>query len=73
MCTITKNQTPAFPHEPTADQFFSEVQIEAYRELGYRLTWDMLNKNGIIGSDGNWQPERNLDMLKPKQASEAAT
>lgn len=59
-----KKSNPAFPHEPTADQFFSEVQIEAYRELGYRLTWDMLNKNGIIGSDGKWQPERHLDALK---------
>ncbi|MEY4589664.1 MAG: hypothetical protein RL497_1740 [Pseudomonadota bacterium] len=59
-----KKSNPAFPHEPTADQFFSEVQIEAYRELGYQLTWDMLNKNGIIDGDGNWTPERYLDTLK---------
>lgn len=26
-----------FPHEPTSDQFFSEVQFEAYRELGFQL------------------------------------
>lgn len=25
---------PAFPHEPTLDQFFSESQFEAYRRLG---------------------------------------
>ncbi len=26
---------PAFPHEPTSDQFFSEEQFEAYRALGF--------------------------------------
>lgn len=26
--------SPAFPHEPTAEQFFSEAQFEAYRSLG---------------------------------------
>lgn len=26
-----------FPHETTADQFFSEAQMEAYRALGYEL------------------------------------
>lgn len=25
---------PAFPHEPTSDQFFSESQFESYRRLG---------------------------------------
>lgn len=59
-----KKSNPSFPHEPTADQFYNEVQIEAYRELGYQLTWDMLNKNGILDGDGNWQPERHLDVLK---------
>ncbi len=33
-----------FPHEATADQFFDEVQFEAYRELGYQLAWRMLEK-----------------------------
>ena len=28
------NEWPAFPHESTADQFFSEGQMEAYRLLG---------------------------------------
>lgn len=59
-----KKSNPAFPHEPTADQFYNEVQIEAYRELGYQLTWDMLNKNGVLDGDGSWQPERNLEPLK---------
>jgi hypothetical protein len=29
-------QHPTFPDESTSDQFFSEEQFEAYRELGYR-------------------------------------
>lgn len=45
----------AFPHEPTLDQFFDEVQFEAYRELGYQLTWSMLNQYGDYNS-GHWQP-----------------
>lgn len=31
-----------FPDQSTADQFFDEVQFEAYRELGYRIATDML-------------------------------
>lgn len=46
---------PAFPHEPTLDQFFDEVQFEAYRELGYQLTWTMLNQYGRYDA-GNWIP-----------------
>ena len=38
---------PDYPDETTADQFFSEVQFEAYRELGYQLgmkvNWSVLN------------------------------
>lgn len=40
-----KSACPEFPHQPTADQFFDEVQIEAYRELGYYLGWQMLEAN----------------------------
>jgi hypothetical protein len=35
-----------FPHETTADQFFDEPQLEAYRELGYYQGWEMLEANG---------------------------
>jgi hypothetical protein len=34
-----------FPDETTADQFFSEVQLEAYRELGYHIGWNLLEKS----------------------------
>jgi hypothetical protein len=30
-------KNPAFPHEPTSQQFFKEGQFEAYRALGYRI------------------------------------
>lgn len=33
---------PAFPHESTGDQFFSEEQMEAYRSLGYHCVDRML-------------------------------
>ena len=29
---------PAFPHESTSDQFFSESQFESYRKLGFHIT-----------------------------------
>lgn len=37
-----KARHPAFPDESTADQFFDEVQFEAYRELGYCIAEQML-------------------------------
>jgi hypothetical protein len=30
-------QNPTFPHESTADQWFTESQFEAYRRLGYHI------------------------------------
>ncbi len=32
-----KRRNPAFPHETTGDQFFSEEQFEAYRALGFHI------------------------------------
>jgi hypothetical protein len=32
-----------YPNEPTANQFFTEEQFEAYRESGYHITKRMLN------------------------------
>jgi hypothetical protein len=32
-----RSRQMAFPHEPTADQFFDETQFEAYRALGYLM------------------------------------
>ena len=32
-----KSRNPSFPHETTADQFFSEEQFECYRALGFEV------------------------------------
>ena len=38
---------PSFPAQSTADQFFGERQLEAYRELGYQLTRRMVDE-GVV-------------------------
>lgn len=43
-----KSANPTFPHQATLDQFFDEVQVEAYRELGYYLGWQMLEANSQV-------------------------
>ena len=47
---------PQFPHETTADQWFSESQFESYRALGYHATKDALThiKRWI-----DWNPQEN--------------
>ena len=39
-----KIENPAFPNQPTADQFFDERQFEAYRELGFKIGTDMIEQ-----------------------------
>ena len=39
---------PVFPHHPTADQFFSETQFEAYRSLGEHIG-DKLFLRTLVG------------------------
>ena len=41
---------PAFPHDPTADQFFSEARFEAYRSLGEHMG-DKLFLRALVGED----------------------
>jgi hypothetical protein len=41
---------PAFPHDPTADQFFSEAQFEAYRSLGEHIG-DKLFLRALVGEN----------------------
>lgn len=46
-----KRSYSAFPHESTANQFFSEVQFEVYRSLGYHVsnsTFEDLDVNEIV-------------------------
>ncbi|MFM2356218.1 MAG: hypothetical protein RLZZ528_1954 [Pseudomonadota bacterium] len=37
---------PDFPYQSTSDQFFDAEQFEAYREVGYRITDQMLRATG---------------------------
>ncbi|MFL6844172.1 MAG: patatin-like phospholipase family protein [Allosphingosinicella sp.] len=39
-------KSPTFPHESTADQFYSESQFESYRRLGYFFTEALGRKGG---------------------------
>ena len=50
-------RNPSFPHETTADQFFSEEQFEVYRALGFHVAFDALNgRSAIVMPDGEMQP-----------------
>lgn len=42
-----KRANPAFPDQTTVDQFFDEVQFEAYRELGWQIAQDMLQDKDV--------------------------
>lgn len=42
-----KRVNPTFPDQTTADQFFDEVQFEAYRELGWQIAHDMMQDEKI--------------------------
>lgn len=41
---------PAFPHDPTSDQFFDEARFESYRTLGLHTV--LTFTNGYDGADG---------------------
>src|SRR6185295_9515441 len=38
-----------FPHEPTANQWFTESQFESYRALGYHIALDALREAALGG------------------------
>ena len=57
-------QDPDFPNQSTADQFFDEVQFEAYRELGFSIADGMLDASAPAGTPGA-APQTNLgDLIK---------
>ncbi|MCI0600276.1 MAG: patatin-like phospholipase family protein [Beijerinckiaceae bacterium] len=47
-----KRRYPAFPHESTGDQFFSEEQLEVYRALGFHIMSGMLTNEATIAVKG---------------------
>jgi hypothetical protein len=45
---------PAFPHDPTSDQFFDEARFESYRSLGYHTVKSLAGprfrgEGGVLG------------------------
>lgn len=43
-----KRRYPDFPHETTADQLFTEEQLEVYRALGFHATWGALKGEDLV-------------------------
>ena len=57
------SQFPAFPHQSTTNQFFSESQFESYRELGHHIVIQVLEKAvGRIGSERDRTDELFLEL-----------
>ena len=55
---------PSFPHETTADQFFSEDQFESYRQLGRHVVRHTLRGN-LPGEHPVMIAEKLADVLTP--------
>ncbi len=44
-----RSENPSFPHESTAEQFFTEARFEAYRGLGYYIGDQLFSNNEALG------------------------
>jgi len=44
-----KKRYPLFPHESTADQFFTEEQFEVYRALGFHSAFGLFERRDYFG------------------------
>ena len=62
---------PSFPHETTADQFFSEDQFEAYRRLGHHAVRQSFCGTGV-GEQPVQAVERLASLLSPEGPTTAA-
>jgi hypothetical protein len=51
--------SPTFPHETTADQFFTESQMESYRSLGAHVI------EKVLGAEGEDDPDAPMAALGP--------
>jgi len=49
--TMYRTYTPKFPHEPTANQFFSKEQWDAYYHLGKNIGKDILESLALKKED----------------------
>jgi len=54
---------PDFPHESTADQFFDEIQWEAYYQLGRYIGADVLGVNDLEQYEEKPAPQLSVEQL----------
>jgi hypothetical protein len=52
---------PDFPHQSTANQWFSESQLESYRALGFEMMDEVLNEIADIAAKSK-VPKKNLNL-----------
>lgn len=64
---------PTFPHQTTADQFFSESQFESYRRLGFHIGSSCIAQHGTtlptIAPDGVQSRSEEIPMRQPRPVS----
>lgn len=68
-----QRQNPAFPHQPTSDQFFDSAQYEAYRSLGYDLAEmavDVIELRREIECNNVIEPDDYLNYLNAQETME---
>jgi hypothetical protein len=60
-----KRRNPAFPHETTLDQLFSEEQFEAYRALGFHAANSAFKGVDNISMNPSPTPWKGVDTTNP--------
>jgi len=69
-----KHGCPSFPHEPTANQFFTETQFESYRRLGFHATGAALKSNsGVFEAIVNASAGTPAERSEPAKAGAPAS
>lgn len=63
---------PMFPHEPTSDQFFDEIQFECYRQLGFQNMLSIIEPVEVHSNGDAPDPtEQSLDQNRGPQSAPA--
>jgi hypothetical protein len=58
-----QSENPAFPHQSTGDQFFSESQFESYRRLGLHVLREAFEGVMPTRKPGEWRPLKAPSLL----------
>jgi len=61
---------PTYPHESTADQWFTELQFESYRQLGYRISQALAQDERFIEA---LKTTRGVEPVSAKALKQAAS